>query len=211
VGSASAQTAEPSDTIRGMTGEWEISNADRDKICTVTFSPARASGGLKLDFDEACAEVFPITKEVAAWIVTKEGVRFVDAKGKTILDLDEVERGIFEGERLTEGRYFLENLSSARAVPKPDQVFGDWGISRGSDRPICIITFSTTASADHFALELKSGCDPSVTLFNPTSWHMERGELVLSSANGVWRFQEAGQVAWRRVPEGTDPLWLVRQ
>jgi hypothetical protein len=40
---------------------------------------------------------------------------------------------------------------------------------------------------------------------------MERGELIVSSARGSWRFEEAGQIAGRRVPEGTDPLWLVRQ
>jgi len=194
-----------------MAGTWEISNADRDKICMVTFHAAAAPGGLKLEFDPACGEVFPVTKDVAAWTVTKDGLRFVDAKGKTILDLDEVERGIFEGERLAEGRYFMQNLASARAVPKPEQVFGDWAVSRGSDTPLCIITFSNTAVADNFALQLKPGCDALVTAFNPTSWRMERGELLLSSANGVWRFEEAGQIAWRRVPEGTQPLWLVRQ
>ena len=40
---------------------------------------------------------------------------------------------------------------------------------------------------------------------------MEHGELVISSAKGSWRFEEAGEIAWRRVPEGNDPLWLVRQ
>jgi hypothetical protein len=35
--------------------------------------------------------------------------------------------------------------------------------------------------------------------------------LVISSVRGSWRFEEAGEIAWRRVPEGTDPLWLVRQ
>ena len=44
-----------------------------------------------------------------------------------------------------------------------------------------------------------------------TSWNMERGELVISSAKGTWRFEEAGEIAWRRVPEGNNPLWLVRQ
>jgi hypothetical protein len=39
---------------------------------------------------------------------------------------------------------------------------------------------------------------------------MERGELVIFSPRGAWRFEEAGEIAWRRVPEGNDPLWLVR-
>ena len=40
---------------------------------------------------------------------------------------------------------------------------------------------------------------------------MDHGELVISSAKGSWRFEEAGEIAWRRIPEGKDPLWLVRQ
>ncbi len=58
---------------------------------------------------------------------------------------------------------------------------------------------------------MKPGCGPLVTEFAPTSWHMDRGELLISSAKGTWRFEEAGEIAWRRVPEGTNPLWLVRQ
>jgi hypothetical protein len=203
--------AQPSDAAKAMAGPWEISNADRDKICIVTFHAQTARGGLKLEFDQACGEAFPLTNDVVAWSLTKDGLRFVDTNGKTVLDLDEVERGLFEGERVTEGRYFMQNLASAGAVPVPEQVFGDWGISRGSDTPICVITLSDKSIADNFALELKPGCDASVTGFNPISWRLERGELVLSSAKGVWRFEEAGQIAWRRVPEGTEPLWLVRQ
>jgi len=210
-GGAFAQTAQPSDAAKAMFGTWEISNADRDKICMVSFQPEAAPGGLKVDFDKTCGDVFPITKDISAWIIGADGLHFVDAKGKTILDLDEVEKGIFEGARPEEGRYFMQNLASARAVPTLEQVFGDWAVSRGTDTPLCVITLSNSAVADNFALQLKPGCDAVVTGFNPTSWRMERGELVIASAQSAWHFEEAGQTTWRRVPEGTDPLWLVRQ
>jgi hypothetical protein len=210
-GSAFAQDAQPPDRAKAMKGTWEISNADRDKICMVTFAPVPAPGGLKLEFDKACDEAFELTRDIGAWRIDKDGLHFVDAKGRALLDLDEVESGIFEGVRPGEGRYFIQSLASVRAEPTPEQIFGDWAVSRGSDQPICVITFSNRSLAGSFALEVKPGCGALVTGFNPTSWRMERGELVVSSARGAWRFEEAGQIAWRRVPEGTDPLWLVRQ
>lgn len=208
---AFAQGAQPSDEAKEMKGAWEISNADRDKSCVVTLAPQPAPGGLKLEFDKTCGEAFEVTNEVRAWRIDKDGLHFVDAKGRSLLDLDEVEKGIFEGVRPNEGRYFIQSLAAVRSEPTPDQVFGDWGVSRGSEQPICVITLSNKPAAESFALEVKPGCGALVAGFNPTSWRMERGELIVSSARGSWRFEEAGQIAWRRVPEGTEPLWLVRQ
>jgi hypothetical protein len=210
-GGAFAQRAQVSDEAKAMEGGWEISNADRDKICTVTFAPEPAPGGLKLEFDPACAEAFEVTKEVGAWRIDKDGLHFADAKGRSLLDLDEVEKGIFEGVRPGEGRYFVQSLAAVRTEAKPEQVFGEWQVSRGTDEALCVVILFNKPVAENFSLELKPGCGALVTGFNPTSWHMERGELVISSARGSWRFEEAGEIAWRRVPEGNDPLWLVRQ
>lgn len=210
-GNAFAQTAQPSDAAKAMIGTWEISNADRDKICMITFGSEPVPGGFKLEFDKACGDVFALTKDVTAWTIGMDGLHLLDGKGRSVLDLDELETGIFEGVRPGEGRYFMQSLASVRVVPTAEQVFGDWAVSRGSDTPICVVTLSREAVADGFALQMKPGCDASVTKFNPASWRMESGELVFSSSSGIWRFEEAGEVAWRRIPEGTDPLWLVRQ
>jgi len=210
-GSALAQAQQSSDAAKAMTGVWEISNADRDKICMVTFKQEAAPGGRKLEFEKTCGESFPLTKEISAWTIGVSVLRFVDAKGKSLLDLDEVEKGIFEGQRPEDGRYFMQNPEKAHGAPTPDQVVGDWAVSRGTDTPLCIITFSNTASAENFSLELKPGCDTPAMGFSPTSWHMEKGELVLSATGSAWHFEEAGPVAWRRIPEGNEPLWLVRQ
>jgi Protease inhibitor Inh len=209
--SAAAQTQAPSDEAKEMQGTWEISNADRDKICTVTLAPEPARGGMKLAFDPACAEVFEVTKEVAAWRLDHDGLHFVDAKGRALIDLDEVEKGIFEGMRAGEGRYFVQSLAAVRPEAQPEQVFGEWQVSRGTDEPVCVLVLSDTPAAANFSLELKPGCGALVSGFGPTSWHMDHGELVISSAKGVWRFEEAGEVAWRRIPEGAEPLWLVRE
>ena len=199
-----------SDEAKELQGDWEISNADRDKLCTLTLIPERTPQGLKIQFDAACAEAFEITKNVAAWRLDKDGMHFVDARGQVLIDLDEVEKGIFEGMRPGEGRYFLQSLAAVRQEAKPEQVFGEWQVSRGTDEPICTIIFSDKTTAGNFSLELKPGCGQLVTAFAPTSWKMEQGEVVIYSARGSWRFEEAGEIAWRRIPEGREPLWLVR-
>jgi hypothetical protein len=208
---AMAQAQAPSEEAKEMQGAWEISNADRDKICMVTLTPEPARGGMKLEFDPACAEAFEVTKEISAWRLDNDGLHFVDARGRPLIDLDEVEKGIFEGMRPGEGRYFVQSLAAVRAEAKPEQVFGEWQVSRGSDEPICVITLSNKPVAENFSLELKPGCGALVSGFNPVWWNMDHGELVISSAKDIWRFEEAGEIAWRRIPEGNDPLWLVRQ
>jgi Protease inhibitor Inh len=210
-GSALAQGDEPADPVKAMLGTWRISNADGDKTCTVIFKPDRAPGGHRLEFDKTCADLFALTKNVSAWTVTPDGLLLLDDRGTKILDLDEVENGIFEGMDPDEGRYFMQNLTSVQAMPTLKRVLGGWTVSRGTDTPVCIITFYKTAVGNEFALELKPGCGAPVTDFNPTSWHLDRADLILSSAQGVWRFEEAGPTTWQRVPEEPNPLWLVRQ
>jgi hypothetical protein len=205
------QGAQPSDEAKEMAGAWEISNADRDKICTVTLAAEPVRGGKKLQFDSACAEAFEVTKAVAAWRLDKNGLHFVDSRGRALIDLDEVEKGIFEGVRPGEGRYFVQSLAAVRTETTPEQVLGEWQVSRGTEEPICVMMLSATRVTENFALELKPGCGALVAEFGPTAWNMDRGELVIYSAKGAWRFEEAGEIAWRRVPEGNDPLWLVRQ
>jgi len=90
---------------------------------------------------------------------------------------------------------------------------GDWAIARGTGKPICVLTLANNpAGADNLALKVKPGCDALVTRFGPTSWHIDKGELVLLSARGqVWRFEEDDANTWLRVPESADPVLLVRQ
>jgi hypothetical protein len=105
----------------------------------------------------------------------------------------------------------VQSLAAVRVEAKPEQVFGEWQVSRGTEEAICVITLLDKQTAGNYSLALKPGCAALVTGFAPTSWRMDRGEIVISSAKGSWRFEEAGEIAWRRIPEGNEPLWLVRQ
>ena len=214
--SVSARAQDTRSLTNDMIGQWELSTAGRDKTCVVTLKSDTTLQGLKLELDKGCGDALPFTKAIAAWSVKGlDIVRLQDAKGQSVIDVTEVESGIFEGVRQGEGIYLLQNLAAARALSKStDQLIGDWAMVRsGSGKTVCGLTLTNTeASADNFAVYLKPRCDPAVVTFAPTLWRIERGELLLQSASGeIWRFEADDNAQWRRVPDSADPLILMRQ
>ncbi len=202
-----------SDAATAMIGAWEFSNADHDKICRFNFHPDAVTDGYKLDIDKNCANLFPSTKDIAAWAVDTYGtLRLLDASGHVVIELTEAETGIFDGFQPGEGRYVLQSAAAAPVRSAEDMV-GDWAIARGTGKPICTLTLANNAvGADALALKLKPGCDALVTRFDPISWRIDRGELVMLSGRGqAWRFEENDANTWLRVPESPDPVLLVRQ
>ncbi|MEH2511015.1 hypothetical protein V1291_002369 [Nitrobacteraceae bacterium AZCC 1564] len=211
----SARAQDARSLTNDMIGQWELSTAGRDKTCVVTLKGDTTPQGLKLELDKGCGDALPFTKSIAGWSVKGlDIVRLQDAKGQSVIDVTEVESGIFEGVRQGEGVYLLQNLAAARALSKStDQLIGDWTMVRGSGKTVCGLTLTNTeASADNFAVYLKPRCDPAVATFAPTMWRIERGELLLQSATGeIWRFEADDNAQWRRVPDSADPLILMRQ
>jgi hypothetical protein len=211
--SQNAAPQSPADTVASMVGAWEFSNADHDKICRFNFSADTVSGGHRLDIDKNCASLFPSTKDIAAWSLDNYGnLRLLDAGGNAVIELNEVEGGMFDGFKPEEGRYVLQAAAGA-PVHSADDLVGDWAIARGTGKPICMLTLANSAAgADVYVLKIKPGCDPLVTRFAPTSWRMDQGELVLLSGRGQsWRFEENDANTWQRLPETPDPVLLVRQ
>jgi len=203
----------PADTTAAMAGTWEFSNADHDKICRFTFRADPAAGGYRLDIDRNCASLFPATKEVSGWTIDAFGtLGLLDARGTAVIEMTEAEAGIFDGFQPGEGRYILQSAAAA-PVRSVDEMLGDWGVARGTGKPICVLTLTNTSTgADNLSLKVKPGCDPFVARFGPISWHIDQGELVLVSARGqTWRFAENDANSWLRVPESADPVLLVRQ
>ena len=205
----------PSNPADALAGNWELSNADHDKICRLIFRTETAPGGYRVEIDKGCPNIFPSTKDIAAWTVDQYGnLRLVDAHGEPVIELTEVESGMFDGFKPDEGRYILQ---AAAAVPvrSAEEMVGDWAIARGTGKPICTLTLANvaaTAGAGNLSLKIKPGCAALVTRFGPTSWRMENGDLVLLSTRGqAWRFEENDANTWERVPETTDPVLLVRQ
>jgi hypothetical protein len=172
-----------------------------------------AAGGYKVDIDKNCPNVFPSTKDITAWAIDNYGnLRLLSTSGDAVIELTEVESGMFDGFKPEEGRYVLQ-AAAAAPVRSADEMFGDWAVARGTGKPICMLTLANnTAGSDSFALKVKPGCDASVTRFGPTTWRIDKGELVLLSPHGQnWRFEENDANTWQRVPETPDPILLVRQ
>jgi Protease inhibitor Inh len=211
---APPQATQPqTDPVTAMVGAWEFSNADHDKICRFNFRSDAVSGGYKLDIDRNCPSLFPTTKDIVAWSVDNFGnLRLLNNRGDSVLDLTEVESGMYDGFKPEEGRYILQ-AAAAAPIRSADDMVGEWAIARGTGKPICSLTLANVAvAADALSLKLKPGCDALVTRFGPTSWRMDKGELVLLAARGqTWRFEENDANTWQRVPETADPVLLVRQ
>ena len=207
------QAANLGDSAKAMIGTWEFSNADRDKICTVTFKADPSSVGFKLEFNNECAGLFPLVSGVVGWnFPDNDLLHLLDAQGKALVEFSEVEDGIYEAPTPGVGVLFLQNPAGAGAPPKPpEQVAGEWTIVRAG-KPLCQLTLATDPAGDGMAVKIKPGCDPALARLSFTQWKIDRDELMLAPARGApWRFEEADANSWRRVPEGASPYSLVRK
>lgn len=203
------------DPVRNMIGAWEFSNADHDKICHFNFRADAVPNGYRLEIDKNCPNLFPSTKTMVAWSVDNYGgLRLLDAGGNSVVDLSEVETGMYDGFTPEEGRYILQAATSAPQLSAGD-VAGDWAVAHGSSgKPTCTLTLANSPlTGDVLVLKVKPGCsDSAVTRFGPTGWRMDEGELMLMSPNGqTWQFEQNDTDTWQRVPESSVPVLLVRQ
>ena len=209
-----ARSQDASSLKKEMIGQWELSTTERGKTCVVTLKPDSSPQGLKLELEPGCGAALPFTRDIAAWTVKGlDIVRLQDAAGQPVIDFTEVESGIFEGLRQGEGIYILQNLAAARSLAKSmDQMIGDWSMVRGKGVVICGLTLTNTeATGDNFQVFLKPRCDPAVAAFAPNQWRLDHGRMLLQSASGqTWQFEADDNAQWRRVPDSTDPLIMIR-
>ena len=196
-----------------MLGLWEFSDADHNRICRFTFRGEAASGGRRLDVDKSCVSLFPSTKNISGWALNNYGdLSLLDSHGQAVIELTQVESGMYDGFSPGEGRYVLQTAASA-PVHLAEDMAGDWAVTRGTGKPICTLTLANSpVTGGALTLRVKAGCDPLVTRFNPNAWRMDQGELVLLSSRGQsWQFVETDPDTWQRVPESADTILLVRQ
>src|SRR3984893_6607194 len=149
-----------SDPVAAVVGAWELTNADHDKTCRPNFRADPAPGGKKIYVDKTCPNVFPPTKDIAAWAVDNYGsVRLLNAQGEAVIELTEVESGMYDGFTPEEGRYVLQS-AAAGPVRSADDMIGGGAAPRSTGKPICTVTLGNTAAAagsDNLALKVKPG------------------------------------------------------
>jgi len=212
-GAVLAQTPppQPSDAARALVGVWELSNPDRDRKCQLTFRLDTAGPGRAVALSSACASAFPDLRQIAAWTMgSDDALKLVDARGSVLLELNEVEAGMYETTP-SFTHYFLQTLAATNKERITDDLFGEWQFSRGG-RAICQLTLGNTAyDTDSFALALKPGCDPLITRFAPVAWRLDRGQFVMLDARGQsWRFEENEENIWSRIPAMRPPMLMMR-
>lgn len=213
-GELAAQAPGPSDAAKGLAGAWEFTNADRDKVCSLTLRTDPAGSAMRAEFDKACAEKFPFVGQIAGWsLAENDFLRLVDSSGSSLLEFSEVESGVYEAPLPGEGILFIQKATAAGPQPRTvGEMSGEWTVVRGAGKPICGLTLSNDAAGDDFAVRVRQPCDAFVTRFGPATWQMERGELLLKPAKGPsWRFEENDQNTFQRVPATADPVLLVRK
>ena len=211
---AAAQAPVPSDAAKDMVGDWEISNAARDKTCPVRFKLEPAASGFKLDLDGVCGTAFPALKDVVVWAMgPNDEVRLLNSKGAVILDFMEVEAHMYEAERKGEGLFFMRTQDAIReATVTPERIFGEWTLFREFEKPLCKLTLSNApAGGESYKITVKPGCDASVAGIGLSTWRLDADGLLLSGSGGNWRFSESDATSWERIPASTDPLVLMRQ
>lgn len=211
---ALAQSRPPlGDSARNMLGSWEFSSADRERLCTATFKPDAAAGGLKVEFDPNCAAAYPLVAGIAAWKFPDNDLLYLlDADGKALAEFSEVEDGIFEAPTPGAGVLFLQRPNAAGGPDaKPEDVAGDWIMRRGT-ATLCAFTLSTAPQGEGLSLAVKPGCAGSVAQLGFAQWRLDNGELLFVPARGQpWRFESAADNRWSRVPETADGFTLARQ
>jgi hypothetical protein len=211
-GPAAAST--PSDAVTAMIGTWEFTNSGRDKVCTVRFGVDTAVSGMKLEFDAACSGLFAFVGAIAGWTIAENDfLRLVDGQGRPVLEFSEVEHGLYEAPKPGEGILFIQKPTGAPppATRTAAEMSGEWIIARENRARLCGLTLTDTAAGDDFAVRVNPPCDAAITRFGPTTWQLDRGEIVLKSARGqTWRFEEGEARAWRRVGL-PNPVLLLRR
>jgi hypothetical protein len=202
------------EAARIAAGDYEFSNAERDRRCMVNLKAEPASPtALKLDFDKTCTTIFPFAKDVVGWTIAENNfLQLVDAKGATVIEFSEVESGIFESPHPGEGVLFLQSAAAiGPPPPTPDQVAGDWNLLQGKDKVCSLALANKPNGSGDLALAVKPGCDAAIVQFGLTGWQMDEGELVMKGTEDrSWRFEENDNKTWQRIPQTHDPLTLAR-
>ena len=127
-----------------MVGGWEISNADRDRRCPMTFSVEPAPGGYKIDLDAELRHRLSVARQRRGLELRTQGcaaaARRQGRRGAR------VHRGRERHVRIRarrEGLLFLQTQAAFKVETRTaDQIVGDWSLLREADKPLCRLTLS---------------------------------------------------------------------
>ena len=200
------QQSQSQDPVAAMVGAWELSNADHDKICQLNFRDDAVPGGYKLDIDKNCPNVFPSTKDIVAWTIDKlrQPAPARRPAGDAVIELTQVESGMFDGFKPEEGRYILQAAAAVQTRSADDMV-GDWAIARGTGKPICAADTGEhpcPTGGDYLSAQAQARLRCAGHPLRPDVMaHGQRRSGAAQPRGQIWRFEENDANTWQRVPE----------
>lgn len=217
IASAQAQTPPKPDpaAVKALAVNYELSSADGTRKCQIGLDAKPVGNAFTLNINrQTCGPLFGFLGEVGGWQPGVAGaILLVGTNGRQVAEFTEGIGGIYEALREGDGVYFLANLQfvdPANRVQATD-VFGDWNFARPGGGPICRATLTAdTAGEELFAVKLQPKCDAAIEKFNPVAWKLQRGDLILLSAQGESLRFERQENIWNKVPDKPRPLILSR-
>ena len=82
----------PGDSAKAMAGNWEFTNADREKTCTITLRLEPVAGGMRAEFERPAPPSFCSSARSRPDLVENDVLRLVDAKATRSWKFNEVEK-----------------------------------------------------------------------------------------------------------------------
>ena len=118
---------EPNDAARALVGVWELSNPGPRPQMPAHLPARPGAARTRADASRAaCAIAFPDLRATAAWQLARDdSLRLVDKQGTMLLELNEVEAGMYETTP-SHTHYFLQTLAAINKERITDDLFGEW-------------------------------------------------------------------------------------
>ncbi|MGU3494979.1 AprI/Inh family metalloprotease inhibitor [Xanthobacteraceae bacterium A53D] len=196
-------------------GPLVLASADGERTCPVQLKTATAGGGFSLSFGGDGCPMMPFTAEVAAWVPDPSGaILFLTAQGRQVAEFTEGAGGAYEALREGDGVYFLAPASMLQEdMVRPEEMLGEWDIARTAGTPLCRWVFSEAAAkGGGLTVSVSPGCDAGLAAFAPAAWHLEGGNVLVTSRAGATtlRFARQEDGGWAKIPERGRPLLMSR-
>lgn len=196
-------------------GTFVLTSADGERSCPLVLRAAVSGPGFALAFAADGCPLIAFAAQVVAWVPDASGsIRLLNAQARTVAEFTEGAAGTYEALREGDGVYFIATPADLQAdVVHPEELFGDWDLSRTPGTPLCRWILSDTAvSAGVYGVRVGPGCESGLAAFTPTTWRLEGGNVLITSGSGAstLRFARQEDGGWAKVPERGRALLMSR-
>lgn len=227
--------------IAAASGIFDIRTSKGPNSCRITLWPEGAKGKFPVSMPAGCNKAFPgLLAKVKNWTLGLDGaigltddklgsiIEFRESNGKllspevntTTYELKPADAGWFK--RQTGGS--RTDMPSATAkgpdVTELNRIVGTYAIAREKGKTFqsaseckVILSSQTALKAGTMKADLVDGChDRGMQIFNPSSWRIDGGRLLLVSRKGHdIAFVKTGASGWGKEKQSGDILELLKQ